>query len=159
MDTTARHPQLQREIIFIVIDDIKVKQNMLIYSTVTHSIQVSATPEFLGHEIVNDEDRYAWAYHIHIENLGERKVQLLNRHWIVIDANGKVQEIKGPGVVGTQPTIEPTEGFEYTSGTFLPTPTGMMMGKYEMATEEGELLEINIPAFSLDSPEVKIRVN
>jgi ApaG protein len=143
----------------MVIDETETTQATLTYSITTHSVQVSATPEFLGHEKTMDTERYVWVYHIHIENLGQKKIQLLNRHWIIIDGNGQIQEVKGPGVVGARPTLEPTEGFEYSSGTFLSTPTGMMMGKYEMVTEDGELMEIDIPAFSLDSPEGNLRVN
>lgn len=145
----------------MTIDDTltRLDQKALTYSTVTHSIEVSATPEFLGNEVNNDKEYYIWSYHIHIKNLSGKKVQLLNRHWVIIDGNGQVQEVKGPGVVGDQPTIAPNEFYEYSSGTFLITPTGMMMGQYEMATEDGDLIEVSIPAFSLDSPDANPLVN
>ena len=135
-------------------------KNALTYSLVTQSIKVTATPEFLEETFTDDErQHYVWLYHIHIENLGTQSVQLLNRHWIIIEGTGHIQEVKGEGVIGQQPVIAPQESFEYTSGSQLTTPTGLMMGKYEMETEDGQLLEIDIPPFSLDLPEMKYRVN
>ena len=79
-------------------------------------------------------------------------MQLLNRHWRITDSRGRMQEVRGPGVVGEQPTLQPGESFEYTSGTPLSTPSGIMVGTYEMREETGELFQVAVPAFSLDSP-------
>jgi ApaG protein len=79
-------------------------------------------------------------------------VQLLSRHWVIIDANGRREEVSGPGVVGEQPVLEPGETFRYVSGCPLATPSGMMQGSYRMATDAGETFDIEVPAFSLDSP-------
>ena len=94
-----------------------------------------------------------WAYRIRIENLGREPVQLLRRTWHITDAHGRTQSVKGAGVIGQQPVLEPGESFEYTSGTPLETPSGFMVGTYHMvATDSGEAFDVAIPAFSLDSP-------
>jgi ApaG protein len=98
------------------------------------------------------ENHYVWAYHIRIENEGSRTVQLINRYWRITDALGRVQEVRGAGVVGEQPVLRPGETFEYTSGTPLSTPTGFMAGTYEMETPDGERFNVKVPLFSLDSP-------
>ena len=122
------------------------------YKEVTHSIEVTVSPEYLEEQSSPHDDYYVWAYHIHIKNLGEETVQLLHRYWRITDAKGHVEEVHGPGVVGEQPTLKTNEEFTYTSGTYLPTPSGIMFGKYEMMAEDGTTFEINIPAFSLDVP-------
>ncbi|MEQ9326322.1 MAG: Co2+/Mg2+ efflux protein ApaG, partial [Rhodospirillales bacterium] len=98
------------------------------------------------------EHRFVWAYQIRIENQSPETVQLLTRHWRITDAQGRVQEVRGDGVVGEQPILEPGQTFEYTSGCPLATPSGFMVGTYEMKAENGERFDIDIPAFSLDSP-------
>lgn len=92
-------------------------------------------------------------------NESERVVQLRNRHWRITDANGVSQEVKGPGVVGEQPVLAPGDSFEYTSGTPLPTPSGIMVGTYEMEAPDGALFDVAVPAFSLDSPHQPIQLN
>jgi len=129
------------------------------YVQVTRDIQVVVRPVYLEDQSEPDENRYFWAYQVRIENQGRETVQLLNRYWNITDANGKVVEVRGPGVVGEQPLLKPGEAFEYTSGTPLGTPSGIMVGSYEMTTEGGERFEIAIPAFSLDSPYQTRRVN
>ena len=94
-----------------------------------------------------------------IENKGEQTVQLLTRYWRIVDASGRAQEVRGPGVVGEQPVLRPGESFEYTSGTPLPTPSGFMVGSYQMTTLDGSHFEVAIPAFSLDSPHVRRSVH
>src|SRR5262245_42662866 len=94
---------------------------------------------------------FFWAYTVNITNLGTNTVQLKTRHWRITDASGRLQEVKGPGVVGEEPTLKAGESFEYTSGVPLPTPSGFMAGSYGMVTETGEYFDIEIPAFSLDS--------
>jgi len=122
------------------------------YDRTTRSILVTAKPIYLEAESEPDEGRYFWAYTISIENCGKETVQLLTRHWQITDAQGNKQEVRGDGVIGEQPVLEPGERFEYTSGTPLPTPTGFMVGSYNMRNATGERFDIAIPAFSLDSP-------
>ena len=122
------------------------------YSATTKAIRVSVKPIFLDDQSTPSEDHYVWAYQVTIENTGGETVQLLNRHWRITDAHGRMQEVKGEGVVGEQPRLRPGELFEYTSGTPLTTPSGLMMGSYEMEDEGGQRFDIDIPAFSLDSP-------
>jgi ApaG protein len=99
-----------------------------------------------------EEDRYFFAYTITIRNQGETTAQLLSRHWIITDADGNRQEVRGEGVVGKQPILAPGESFEYTSGTFLATPVGTMKGSYQMIASEGRRFEANIPEFVLSYP-------
>jgi len=122
------------------------------YSQTTNSILVTVEPTYLDDQSSPDEDHYVWAYSITIENQGAEVVQLKNRYWHITDARGHIQEVRGPGVIGEQPVLKPGESFEYTSGTPLGTPSGIMAGTYEMTTDNGELFDVDVPAFSLDSP-------
>jgi len=122
------------------------------YAKTTHSIEVIVKPLYLEEQSSPDEGHYVWAYQVRIENKSSSKVQLLNRYWRIVDAMGRIQEVRGAGVVGEQPVLGPGEAFEYTSGTPLPTPSGFMAGSYEMEGDEGRRFEVEIPAFSLDSP-------
>lgn len=122
------------------------------YDRTTRSILVTAKPIYLENESEPEDGRFFWAYTISIENRGQETVQLLTRHWQITDALGNKQEVRGDGVIGEQPVLEPGESFEYTSGTPLTTPTGFMVGSYNMQNESGERFDIAIPAFSLDSP-------
>ncbi len=123
------------------------------YSTVTRNIRVTVEPVFLEEQSSASEDHYVWAYQVRIENDGAETVRLINRYWHITDARGRVQEVRGEGVVGEQPTLAPGESFEYTSGTPLGTPSGIMVGSYEMEdSRSGERFDIEVPAFSLDSP-------
>ena len=105
------------------------------------------------------EQHYVWAYTIRLENHGETTVQLLNRYWHITDANGRVQEVRGSGVVGEQPVLHAGDNFQYTSGAALRTPSGIMTGSYEMSTDDGDRFLIDIPVFSLDSPDQFKRPN
>ena len=116
---------------------------------VTQQIRVQVRSEYVPGRSKPDSQLWFFAYHITIENLGERTVQLLNRHWVITDGEGKVQEVRGPGVVGEQPTLPPGESFSYISACPLPTPVGTMHGSYEMTTEEGELFDVEIAPFTL----------
>jgi len=129
------------------------------YSATTNAIRVTVEPTFLEDQSAPSDDHYVWAYQVTIENTGGDTVQLINRHWRITDAMGRMQEVKGEGVVGEQPRLAPGEQFEYTSGTPLGTPSGIMMGTYEMEDEAGARFEIDIPAFSLDSPYQARRLN
>ena len=93
-----------------------------------------------------------WAYTVEIANRGQMTVQLTARHWKITDGNGKLEEVKGAGVVGEQPVLKPGETFRYTSGTTMTTPSGIMTGTYRMVNEKGDVFEAEIPVFSLDSP-------
>jgi ApaG protein len=122
------------------------------YTTTTHSIMVTVEPTYLDHESRPRRNRYVWAYHVIIQNRGLETVQLKSRYWQITDSMGRTQEVHGEGVIGEQPVIKPGESYEYTSGTPLSTPSGIMVGRYTMETRDGDSLEIDIPAFSLDSP-------
>ena len=129
------------------------------YSKITNQIKVTVTPAYLDQHSAPEENHYVWAYTIHLENHGHNQVQLLNRYWQITDANGLAQEVRGPGVVGEQPVLKPGEAFQYTSGAALKTPAGVMVGSYQMATVNGEMFEVDVPAFSLDSPYDRHSVN
>jgi ApaG protein len=122
------------------------------YSKTTHQIRVTVRPQFLAEESVPALHNYVWAYHVRIENLGADTVQLRNRYWRITDGFGQIHEVRGRGVVGEEPVLTPGDAFEYTSGTPLPSPSGMMCGTYEMEAQDGRKFEIDIPSFSLDSP-------
>ena len=114
--------------------------------------------EFPAGTIV-ERGQYFWSYTIVITNTGAETVQLRTRHWIITDATGHKQEVRGEGVVGKQPVLAPGEHFEYTSGVPLPTASGFMTGRYQMVSESGERFEIDVPTFSLDSPDNKRVLN
>lgn len=129
------------------------------YTCETKSIEVVVEPVFLEDHSEPDDLHFVWAYHVTITNHGHETVQLKNRHWRITDANGHTIDVKGPGVVGEQPVLEPGESFEYTSGTPLKTPSGIMLGTYEMVDAGGASFDVAIPAFSLDSPHQQATVN
>ncbi len=129
------------------------------YAKTTRAITVSVEPTFLADQSAPDENRYVWAYHVRIENNSNRTVQLLTRYWRITDSRGHVHEVRGEGVVGKQPKLAPGGSFEYTSGTPLSTPSGIMAGSYQMEAEGGERFEIEVPAFSLDSPHQPARMH
>jgi ApaG protein len=122
------------------------------YSETTRSIRIAVEPFYVAEQSEPDTGRYVFGYRVTIENCGGEAVQLLARHWRITDALGRVMEVKGPGVVGEQPRLEPGESFAYTSGTPLDTPSGIMVGTYKMVNAKGELFDVRIPAFSLDAP-------
>jgi ApaG protein len=123
-----------------------------LYAETTRSIRVTVKPYYLEDQSSPTDNRYVWAYHVRIENRGAETVQLRRRHWRITDAMGRMQEVRGPGVVGEQPVLAPGQSYEYTSGTPLPTPSGIMVGSYDMELPDGECFAVAIPAFSLDSP-------
>ena len=122
------------------------------YVETTREITVTVDPIFLDHESDPESKLYFWAYHVVIKNNGKQTVQLISRYWRITNAIGTLQEVRGDGVVGEQPVLEPGQSFEYTSGTPLSTSSGIMGGNYQMISKDGENFEINIPTFSLDSP-------
>lgn len=129
------------------------------YSQTTKSVTVTVKPIFLEEQSSPEESHYVWAYHVRIENKGDRTIQLRNRYWRITDSLGRIQEVRGAGVVGEQPRLKPGDSFEYTSGTPLPTPSGFMVGTYQMEAESGERFDVAVPAFSLDSPHQPARLN
>ncbi|GBQ23733.1 ApaG protein [Acetobacter estunensis NRIC 0472] len=123
------------------------------YEDTTENIHVVVRPFWLDDQSQPDEQSYCWGYRIRIENLGDHPVQLLERMWEIIDAQGQIERIRGEGVVGEQPLIEPGNAFEYTSGASLDTPSGIMRGSYRMEdATTGRHFDIRIPPFSLDCP-------
>lgn len=119
------------------------------YVELTQGIEVEVIPEYLKSESVPEESRYLFAYHVTITNQSETTVQLLARHWIITDGNGVVREVKGDGVVGEQPKLEPGQKHQYSSYCPLPTPTGNMRGSFQMTNHLGAQFEAKIPLFFL----------
>lgn len=122
------------------------------YRALTRDIEVVVEPFYLEEQSDPDDDRYVWGYRIVISNNSDLTVRLVNRYWNITDQNGQIDEVSGPGVVGEQPRLQPGDTYEYSSGCPLDTPSGLMFGHYQMETDEGEMFDVDIPAFSLDSP-------
>jgi ApaG protein len=129
------------------------------YRSTTRNIEVRAVPRFVAERSSPENNYFFWAYTITITNHGDMTVQLKTRHWRITDALGRVQEVRGAGVVGEQPVLKPGEHFEYTSGVPLHTPSGFMVGTYGMVSEAGAPFDIDIPAFSLDSSYAERTIN
>ena len=129
------------------------------YEQVTDGIRIRVTPEYSDDQSTPDEGYFFWIYTIEIANESERQVQLKSRLWRITDARGKTDEVRGSGVVGLTPTIPPGQSFTYSSGCPLSTPSGIMVGSYQMVDEAGQLFDVAIPAFSLDSPYATRSVN
>lgn len=122
------------------------------YQEITRDICVSVEAKYLADRSEPAKRQYFWAYTIEIENRGSAAVQLKRRHWIITDGRGQRHEVKGAGVVGEEPIIEPGESYRYTSGCPLDTPDGFMVGTYDMIGEDGQAFTVRVPAFSLDIP-------
>jgi ApaG protein len=129
------------------------------YAETTRAIRITVRPYYLADQSSPADGHYVFAYQVRIENQGLDTVQLRSRYWRITDGNGRIKEVRGAGVVGEQPTLAPGQSFEYTSGTPLPTASGIMVGAYQMVTEAGERFDVAIPAFSLDAPDVRRRLN
>lgn len=123
------------------------------YTAVTRGIEVNVVPTFILERSDPDEGVYFWAYRVVIFNDGDQAVQIVSRYWQIIDANGKVKEVSGAGVVGEQPVLGKGDSYEYSSGCPLATESGIMQGHYCAKTESGETFNVLIPAFSLDLPD------
>ncbi len=117
-----------------------------------YNIRVTVDTVYVEEQSDPETDRYVFAYTITIENSGSITAQLLNRHWIITDAAGQVQEVKGEGVVGEQPILQPGGTFRYTSAAMIETPVGTMTGSYEMVADDGVRFDAEIPAFKLSAP-------
>lgn len=118
----------------------------------TRGIRVRVSSSYVAERSDPQRNQWFFVYTVQIRNEGRETAQLVSRHWIITDANGHVQEVKGPGVVGKQPTLAPGDSFEYTSGCPLPTPFGTMHGTYQMVTRSGEGFDAEIAPFSLGQP-------
>lgn len=117
-----------------------------------YNIEVKVEPAYLEDQSLPGEDRYVFAYTVTIRNRGAVAARLISRHWIIADANGAEREVKGEGVVGEQPHLDPGRDFRYTSGAVLETPVGSMRGKYHMLADDGVKFDADIPAFTLAIP-------
>lgn len=122
------------------------------YTKTTKDIKVTVLPHYLDQQSEPDNDCYVWAYTIQLENHGKETVKLMSRYWHITDGMGRTQEVRGNGVVGENPVLKPGEAYQYTSGVPLKTPSGIMMGNYQMVLENGDQINVDVPAFSLDSP-------
>lgn len=129
------------------------------YEAVTDAIRVRVTPAYIEERSSPSDGYFFWAYTVEIANEGPEPMRLRSRYWRIIDAEGRVEEVRGPGVVGQTPLISPGSSFSYTSGCPLKTPSGIMTGSYQMTAGDGTLRDIAIPAFSLDSPFLVRQVN
>lgn len=129
------------------------------YSAVTRDIEVSVEPFYLAERSDPNQNVYVWAYRVTIANQSNQFVQLLSRYWRITNAVGHVEEVRGSGVVGEQPELNPGDSYQYTSGCPLSTPSGIMVGRYTMRNDRDELFDIDIPAFSLDMPSSTRTVN
>ena len=121
-------------------------------ATSDYALEISVATQFLDDESDPDAERYVFAYTIRIRNLGRLPAQLINRHWVITDANGKIEEVRGEGVVGEQPRLEPGEQFTYTSGAILATSVGTMEGSYDMSGDDGTQFDAPILPFTLSVP-------
>ena len=119
---------------------------------VRHPIDIQVRTRYLDEQSAPEQNRYVFAYTIQLRNRGPQPAQLLSRHWIITDANGRVEEVRGEGVVGEQPRLRPGEGFEYTSGAVLETSLGTMQGSYQMLADDGTRFDAPVAAFTLSVP-------
>ncbi len=119
-----------------------------------YEFTVTASPQFIAEQSDPEADQYVFAYTITVHNTGEVTARLLSRHWVITDADGKVEEVKGDGVVGEQPLLRPGEAFRYTSGCPLETPVGSMRGTYHCVAEDGTHFDAPVPEFVLSGPRV-----
>ena len=129
------------------------------YRAITEGIEIQAEPFYLEERSDPAEAHYFWAYRITIVNQSGVTARLISRYWRITDANGKVEEVEGYGVVGEQPELKPGDSYQYTSGCPLPTPSGIMAGHYTMIDSDGRRFQVLIPAFSLDIPDLARTIN
>lgn len=129
------------------------------FKATTHGITVNVMPVYIDEQSDPAKSLYFWAYRVIITNGSDQTVQLMSRYWHITDGEGKVEEVRGDGVIGLQPVLNPGEDFTYTSGCPLKTPSGIMVGSYTMHDKDGRRFEIDIPAFSLDLPDINPSLN
>ena len=140
-------------------DNLVPAQEAAVYEQTTNRITVSVESFYLDDQSAPEDNHFVWAYRVRIENNGGETVQIMARHWHITDSLGNIQELQGDGVVGEQPILAPGDFFEYTSGTPLNTPSGIMVGSYAVKSDNGRLFDIGIPAFSLDSPHQPVQIH
>ncbi len=126
----------------------------MIEQTPDYRIEVAVRSQYIDDQSEPDDNRYVFAYTITIRNVGTVSAQLLTRHWVITDADGKVQEVRGDGVVGEQPRLAPGENFQYTSAALIETPVGTMVGSYQMVADDGVSFDAEIPLFRLSIPNI-----
>jgi ApaG protein len=129
------------------------------YTATTKRISVTVEPRYLADRSDPSESRFFWSYTVEIANKSATPVQIVARHWVITDQLGRREDVRGIGVVGEQPVIEPGSSFTYTSGCPLQTPSGTMVGSYQAVGADGEMFSVAIPAFSLDIPGEKRVLN
>ena len=129
------------------------------YEAITRGIRIRVEPRYMEEQSSPEDSHFVWSYTVEISNDGTKTVQLKSRIWRITDALGRTEEVRGPGVVGQTPVIAPGKSFHYTSGCPLKTPQGIMVGSYQVSDESGELFDVAIPAFSLDSPYTRRSMN
>jgi ApaG protein len=129
------------------------------YQERTRAIRISVESYYIDAQSAPAQNRYVFGYRVQIDNEGLESVQLIGRYWRIVDALGRTTEVRGTGVVGEQPIIEPGDSFEYSSGTPLATPNGIMVGSYQMVTAAGERFDAQVPAFSLDAPGTPVNLH
>lgn len=129
------------------------------YTAETNGILVKVRPSYLTAQSLPDEGQWVWAYQIEVVNLTGAPVQLIARRWTITDGYGRIEDVRGQGVVGEQPVIDPGDSYTYVSGCPLPTPSGSMVGAYYMTDAEGQMFEVAIPHFSLDVPDDRRLLN
>jgi ApaG protein len=132
---------------------------MSMYEALTNGVRVRVTPLYVEEQSAPDESYFFWSYTVEIANEGPIPVQLKTRQWLITDANGRKEVVRGPGVIGQTPLISPGQSFTYTSGCPLSTPSGIMSGSYQMQLPDGTFINVEIPGFSLDSPFTKRSLN
>jgi ApaG protein len=125
---------------------------MFTSEAVTRGVRVHVRSEYSPERSQPEKQQWFFVYTVSISNETRATVQLLTRHWLITDSTGRIEEVKGPGVVGKQPTISPGESFQYTSGCELPTPFGIMEGSYQMLADDGERFDVRIAPFTLSEP-------
>ncbi|PIR39482.1 MAG: Co2+/Mg2+ efflux protein ApaG [Alphaproteobacteria bacterium CG11_big_fil_rev_8_21_14_0_20_39_49] len=125
------------------------------YRQISHNIEVTVTPEYEDEQSSPMDNFFIWEYNIRIKNNSSDIVQLLRRHWVLVDDKGQMQEIDGDGVIGLQPVLKQGEEFEYSSSVHLTESSGVMMGSYDMVKMDGEMIIVEIPPFSLDCPHIQ----
>ena len=140
-------------------DQSAIGKTAIMYRARTHDIEVTVEPFYLEEQSEPEDSRYVWGYRIVILNESDETAQLRDRHWRITDATGQVDEVRGEGVAGEQPVLDPGESFEYSSGCPLDTPSGVMVGQYRMQRNNGDTFMVDIPAFSLDVPEMARTLN
>jgi ApaG protein len=130
-----------------------------VYEQDTRGVTVRVTPAFLPDQSSPARSRYVWSYTVEIENRSGDEIQLVSRHWIITDGLNRTEEVSGPGVVGEQPQLKSGEAYRYASACPLPTPSGLMRGRYHMVTPQGDAFDVIVPEFSLDLPDASKRMN